>query len=81
MNFRVFSTMTLAGSFLWCLILAKFSQYIFRKHQGQDLIGDPNALVHVIKHESLPIIAFIVILCALYAVVMKLTAPKAPKSA
>jgi membrane protein DedA with SNARE-associated domain len=80
MNFRVFSAMTVAGSFLWCLVLAKFSQYVFEKHQGEDLIGNPETLIHVIKAESHPIIAFIVVICGLYFLAMKLTAPKAPKA-
>ncbi len=76
MNFKTFSTMTLSGSFLWCLILAKFSQYVLDKHKDQDLIGNPEALVKVIRAESMPIVAFIVGLCVLYLIAMKLTAPK-----
>ncbi len=76
MHFGTFSLMTIAGSFLWCLVLALFSQHVFAKHADQDLIRNPEALVHVIKHESLPLLGFIALLLALYALAMKLTAPK-----
>ena len=76
MHFGVFSSMTLAGSFVWCFILAKFSQHIFQKHRGEDLIGSPESLVRVMKHESLPIVGFIVLLLALYLLAVRLTAHK-----
>jgi membrane protein DedA with SNARE-associated domain len=77
MNFKVFSLMTIAGSFLWCLILAAFSNYIFSKYPGDTLMADPNAMVHLIKQESLPLVGAIVALLAMYLLVMRLTAPKA----
>lgn len=77
MNFLTFSVMTTVGSFAWCYILAKFSMHVFSKHPGKDLIADPEAMVHLLKHESLPLVGGIVALCALYFVAMKLTAPKA----
>lgn len=77
MNFLTFSIMTTAGSFVWCYILAKFSMHVFSKHPGKDPIEDPEAMVHLLKQESLPLVGGIVALCALYFVAMKLTAPKA----
>ena len=77
MNFKTFSIMTTLGSFLWCLILAQFSVYVFDKHKGYDPIANPDGMVHLIKHESIPLVVGIVILCVLYLVAMKLTAPKA----
>jgi membrane protein DedA with SNARE-associated domain len=76
MNFLTFSVMTTVGSFVWCFVLAKFSLHVFAKHPGTDLVADPDAMVHLIKHESLPLVAGIVILCGLYLLAMKLTAPK-----
>jgi len=76
MNFKVFSAMTIAGSFLWCLILADFSRRIFAKYPGDSLMSDPNAMVHLIKQESLPLVAAIAAIAGLYVLVMKLTAPK-----
>jgi len=70
------------GSFAWCYILAKFSMHVFSKHADKDLIADPEAMVHLLKHESLPLVGGIVALCGLYFVAMKLTAPKtAPQPA
>jgi membrane protein DedA with SNARE-associated domain len=77
MNFKVFSLMTIVGSFLWCLILTEFSLRIFAKYPGDTLLADPNAMVHLIKQESLPLVAAIVAIAGLYLLVMKLTAPKA----
>jgi membrane protein DedA with SNARE-associated domain len=77
MNFLTFSIMTTVGSFTWCLVLAKFSDYVFRKHPGENLLADPNTMVSLLKHEAKPLIAGIVVLCILYFVAMRLTAPKA----
>ena len=77
MNFTTFSIMTTLGSFAWCYILAKFSLYVFDKHKDQDLLADPAAMVHLIKHESLPLIGAIVALCGAYFVAMWLSRPKA----
>jgi len=76
MNFGLFSLMTVLGSFSWCFILAKFSLEVFKKYPDSDPVADPNKMVELIKHESHPIIIGIVVLCLLYAVAMKLTAPK-----
>jgi len=76
MNFATFSVMTTVGSFTWCLVLAWFSGRVFEKHKGDDLLADPDAMVHLIKHESLPLIGGIAAICALYFLAMKLTAPK-----
>lgn len=74
MNFRVFSLMTLLGSFIWCTILAWFGKRVSEQHP--DLIDDPTKLVHAIKTESLPIILAVAVLCILYVVVIRLTGQK-----
>jgi membrane protein DedA with SNARE-associated domain len=74
MNFGLFSLMTIIGSFLWCAVLAWFGMKVSRNHP--ELVSNPTALVHAIKHESIWIIGFIVVFCALYFLAMKLTAPK-----
>ena len=76
MNFATFSVMTIVGSFAWCLVLAKFSLQVFERHKDMDPVADPAAMVNLIKHESLPIVGGIAVLCALYVLAMKLTAPK-----
>lgn len=80
MNFATFSLMTTVGAFVWCWVLAKFSLHVFEKNPGVDLVADPDAMVHLIKHESLPLIGGIVGICALYFLAMKLTAPKPAQS-
>ena len=77
MNFAVFSAMTIIGSFIWCWVLAWFGVKISRNHP--ELINDPAAMVHAIKHESIWIIAFIVLFCLLYFIAMKLTARREQK--
>jgi membrane protein DedA with SNARE-associated domain len=81
MNFLTFSIMTTLGAFAWSWILAKFSLHVFAKHPEVDILGQPEAMVKLIKHESLPLVGGIVVLCALYFLAMKLTAPRAEKSA
>jgi membrane protein DedA with SNARE-associated domain len=66
MDFRVFSLVTLIGSFAWCWILAEFSLYIFARHPGADLVGDPEQMIRLFKHEILPLVGGILVLCALY---------------
>jgi len=76
MDFRVFSAVTTAGAFAWCWILAKFSESIFARHSGKDLLENPEAMVELIKHESLPLIIGILVLCALYLAALRISAPK-----
>ncbi len=74
MNFTVFSVMTIIGSAIWCAVLAYFGKKAYEVQP--DLIENPEALVHFIKHQSLAIVGVIAGLTALYILVMKLTAPK-----
>jgi membrane protein DedA with SNARE-associated domain len=78
MDFRVFSAVTTAGAFAWCWILAKFSESIFARHSGKDLLENPETMVTLIKHESLPLIIGILVLCALYLAALRISAPKKP---
>ena len=74
MNFAVFSAMTIIGSFIWCWILAWFGVRVSRDYPN--IIERPEEMVNLIKHQSLWIVAFVVLFCALYVLTMKLTAPK-----
>jgi membrane protein DedA with SNARE-associated domain len=76
MNFGVFSLVTTVGAFTWCWILAKFSQSIFARHPGADLLANPEHMVELIKHESLPLVAGILALGTLYFVAIRLSTPK-----
>lgn len=79
MDFRLFSLVTTLGAFAWCWILARFSLHVFASHRGGDLMQNPEQLVALIKHESLPLIGGIVLLCGLYIVAMWLSAPSRAK--
>jgi len=81
MNFSVFSAMTIAGSFIWCLVLAYLGKQAHVTHP--DAIQSPEKMIEVIKGESHYIVLGILVLTVLYAVVVKLTskpADEAPKS-
>lgn len=72
MKFATFSLMTVLGSFIWCSVLAWYGHRLAL--QSPDLINDPTKLIETIKHQSLPLIAFIAMICVLYIIAMKLTA-------
>jgi membrane protein DedA with SNARE-associated domain len=85
MNFLRFSAMTIIGSAIWCSVLAWLGQKVGQSHPG--LMQIPNerekseALIAAIKAESHPIIIGIVVVCVLYVVAMKITAPKSTPAA
>ncbi len=72
MPFGVFSAMTIIGSAIWCYVLAALGEKAYRVEP--DLITQPDALVHFIKHQSLWIVLGAVAFTALYILVMRLTA-------
>ena len=74
MGFGLFSAMTIIGSFIWCWTLAFFGARVAQNNP--ELINDPDGLVHAIKHDSLPIVLFVVLFCGLYVLAMRLTRPK-----
>jgi membrane protein DedA with SNARE-associated domain len=77
MNFAAFSAMTIAGSAIWCSVLAWYGARVAERNPG--LIEDPERMIGAIKHESLGFVGAIVVLGVLYGLVMKLTAPKAAR--
>ena len=76
MNFAVFSTMTVIGAAIWCSILT----YLGKKaHDLQpDLLSDPLALEHLVKHQSLWIVVCVFVLALLYFLMLKLTSRPVP---
>ena len=76
MPFGVYSAMTIVGSGLWCLVLAWFGGNLLGDHP--ELVQDPVRLWHVLRERSYWIGGFALLLCALYILVMRLTAE--PKS-
>lgn len=75
MNFTLFSVVTIIGSAIWCFILALLGDKAYRVQP--DLIGNPDAMVHFIKSQSLWIILIVAVFAALYFVMMRLSAKKA----
>jgi membrane protein DedA with SNARE-associated domain len=73
-DLKLYMLATLAGSFLWCWVLAWFGQRIGRAHPGA--IDDPEVFMRAVKGEALWIIIASAGLCALYVLMLRLTAPK-----
>ena len=67
MPFRLFSIMTLAGSFLWSWVLAGFGLQVLGGEPR--LIEDPEALSRVIKHKLAWFVAAVAVLAVLYVLV------------
>lgn len=75
MGFGKFSAMTIIGSFIWCAILSWFGKGVAERNP--DLMKDPEAMIHAIKHESLGIIAGVAVIGVLYFLMLKMTGKKA----
>ena len=79
MGFFKFSVLTSVGAAIWCSVLAWLGAKV-----GSELRGagknplDPEALVAAVKHESHLIIGAVLLVCVLYFLGMKMTAPKPP---
>ena len=67
MPYRVFSLSTLAGSFLWCTVLAWFGARVLADQPR--LLEDPEALSRVLREKLLWLVAAAAILLALYLLV------------
>jgi len=77
MGFGMFSLMTVVGSFIWCVVLAKLGKMAYDVQP--DLINDPQGLISFIKNQSHWIVGGILVLAILYFLVLKLTAkPEKP---
>jgi membrane protein DedA with SNARE-associated domain len=75
MNFWVFSVVTIAGSALWCTVLAYLGDKAYRVQP--DLISNPDALLQFIKAQSFWIVLFVAVLAVLYLLVLRLSAKPA----
>jgi len=79
MGFVKFSALTLIGAGVWCSVLAWLGGRVgARLTQAQ--LQDADAIIKATKSESFPIIAAVLLVCVLYFVAMRLTAPKAAPS-
>ena len=73
MNFMTFSFVTIAGSALWCWILAYLGRKAFRLEP--ELLTDPEALVHFIKGQSTWLVIVVLVFAVLYMLMMRLSRP------
>jgi membrane protein DedA with SNARE-associated domain len=76
MNFWIFSIVTVAGSALWCAVLAYLGMKAYRAQP--DLISNPDALMHLMKAQSHWIVLFVAALAVLYLLVLRLSAQRTP---
>ena len=75
MGFLKFSVLTLVGAGVWCTVLAWLGGRVGAKLTPEQL-QNAEAIVKATKSESFPIIGAVLLVCALYFLAMKLTAPK-----
>jgi membrane protein DedA with SNARE-associated domain len=75
MGFVKFSVLTLVGAGVWCSVLAWLGGRVGAKLTPAQL-QDADAIIKATKSESFPIVGAVVLVCVLYFVAMKLTAPK-----
>ncbi len=73
MNFVAFSTVTVAGSAIWCTVLAYLGLKAY--HKEPQLLSDPEAMVHFIKTQSYWIVLIVLALTLLYLATLRLTKP------
>lgn len=75
MNFKVFSVMTLLGSFISCSILAYLG--VRAQRVAPDLLQDPEGLVHFVRSQTKWLILVVLAFAALYVLSMWLSKRKA----
>ena len=82
MGFVKFSILTTVGAAIWCSVLAWLGGKVGDKlrAEGKNPL-DPEALVAAVKHESHLVIGIVLLVCVLYFVGMKITAPKSAGAA
>ena len=79
MGFLKFSILTTVGAAIWCAVLAWLGGKVGDelRAKGQNPL-DAKALVDAVKEESHFILGAVLLVCVLYFVGMKMTAPKPP---
>jgi membrane protein DedA with SNARE-associated domain len=75
MNFRLFSVMTLLGSFISCSILAYLG--VRAQRVAPNLLQDPEGLVHFVRSQTKWILLVVVAFAVLYVLSMWLSKRKA----
>lgn len=71
MNFWIYSLMTIAGSAIWCSVLAWFGLRVLGDQP--QLVDDPGQMIHVLKARSLWFVGLVLVLCILYFAYLKIT--------
>jgi membrane protein DedA with SNARE-associated domain len=74
MNFGLFSLVTIAGSALWCWILAYLGDKAYRLEP--ELLTSPDALVRFIHGQSNGILLIVALFAALYMLSLRLMKPR-----
>jgi len=74
MNFGLFSLVTIAGSALWCWILACLGDKAYRLEP--ELLTSPDALVRFIHGQSKGILLVVALFAALYMLSLRLMKPR-----
>ena len=74
MNFGLFSFVTIAGSALWCLILAYLGDKAYRIEP--ELLTSPEAVVRFIHGQSRGILLLVILFAALYILTLRLMKPR-----
>lgn len=74
MNFGLFSLVTIAGSALWCWILAYLGDKAYRLEP--ELLTSPDALVRFIHGQSKGILLVVALFAALYMLGLRLMKPR-----
>ncbi|PYJ17827.1 MAG: DedA family protein [Verrucomicrobia bacterium] len=74
MNFGLFSFVTIAGSALWCLILAYLGDKAYRIEP--ELLTSPEAVVRFIHGQSRGILLLVILFAALYLLTLRLMKPR-----
>jgi membrane protein DedA with SNARE-associated domain len=73
MPFGMFSLMTIAGSAVWCTVLAWFG---YQMAEGAGDLKDPDVFLTALKHKSHLIAIGVIVIGALYFVMLRLTKKK-----
>ena len=74
MNFGLFSLMTIAGSALWCWILAYLGDKAYRLEP--ELLTNPDSLIRFIHGQSRGILLVVALFAALYMLSLRLMKPR-----
>lgn len=69
MSFSAFSWVTIAGAFIWCLILSWFGQETLGQHP--ELLNSPEEMKHVLKAKLIWFVLGVLVLGGLYFAVKK----------